>query len=328
MVNIKDKIKKAVKKHTSDQTDATKVTDLELKTPHKNQFITFFKPEVFLDKTPDQIEKIMDVVFKKFEEFKINIDAATIFPGPALAKYAIMDRHYGVINQLSKNASKQLSAEEKKLVHEKLNITDKNLRILGGHEAFEIAEIPNTADFDKYWLEKPSTKIKSGFYVRPMMIAGKERIVVNGFHPHQLAHYTALGRKLVVLLISSDTSWETIRIEMLGDVFPEKALSGSIRGYFYKNAQEYGFNSVTIANNILHVSAGPTEALFEIDNFFGEAFGIDITKDKALLASKLQEIGLTEKEIKKLIHDKNLHGQLENKDTLEAVNLISSKRPN
>lgn len=328
MVKIKDLVKQGVKKARSDETRPKILVDFNFKTNNKNQLLTFFKPEVFLNKTPEQIEKIMDLVFEKFDRYNIAIDGAAIFPGFSLARFSIMDRHYGVINHLSKNASKSLHEEDKKLVHEKLNIKDRSLKILGGHEAFEIAGIPNTADFDKYWLESPSTKIKSGFYVRPMVIAEEETIVVNGFHPHQLAHYTANGRKLAVLLISSDTSWKEIREEMLGDVFPEKALPDTIRGHFYKNAQDYGFEVVTIANNILHISAGPTEALFEIDNFFREPFGVDIIKDKALLASKLKEKGLSDKEIKELIHDKDLHGQLEHKDTAEAVSHITSKRTN
>ena len=326
--DIKSKIKSRIHKKNADETAPVKISPLKLKTTKTNQFLTFFKPEVFLDKTSAQIEKIMDLVFEKFDQHAISIDGATIFPGPALARFSIMDRHYGVINNLSKNASKVLTPEQKAQVHEKLGIKSKNLKILGGHEAFAIAGIPTTLEFDKFWLEFPSTKINSGFYGRVMTIADEETVVINGFHPHQLAHYTAPGRKLVVLLISSDSSWKTIREEMLGDVFPEKAPPHTIRGTFYQQAKEFGFESVGIANNILHISAGPTEALFEIDNFFRESFGMDIVKNKALLASKLLMGGLKGKEIKDIIHDKTLHAALEHKETVEAVDHILLKRAN
>lgn len=297
-----------------------------LKTTKENQFVTFFKPEVFLEKTPEQTEKIIDKVFEKFTQFEVQIDGAGLFPGPALEKFSIMDRHYGAINYLSKNASKVLSDEDRKKVHHDLKILDKELEILGGHEAFAIAGVPNTSDFDRYWLEKPSTKIRSGFYVRPMIIANKEVIVVNGFHPHQLAHYNSSGRYLGVLLISSDTSWKTVREQMLGDVFPEKAVSDSIRGTFYAQASNYGFKKVTIANNILHISAGPTEALFEIDNFLREPFGIDILKDGAVLAEKLKKAGVSDQKIKNVLTNINLHSRLEHKDTDEAVREITNSQ--
>src|SRR3989344_4905161 len=152
----------------------------------KNQLLAFFKPEVFLNKKPEQIEKIMKLVFEKLEKYKVSVDGTALFPGSAVGKFKIMDRHYGVINTLSKNASKILSKEEKDLVFKTLGITNKNTRILGGHEAFEIAGVKNTYDFDNYWLETKSEKVKSGFYVRTMKINGDETVVVDGFHPHQL----------------------------------------------------------------------------------------------------------------------------------------------
>src|SRR3989344_8905631 len=145
-----------------DKDNPTILSDFKLKTNKRNQLLAFFKPEVFLDKTPEQTEKIIKLIFEKFEKYEVSIDGAALFPGSAIGKYSIMDRHYGVINTLSKNASKILSSEEKELVFNTLGITNKNTKILGGHEAFEIAGIDKTYDFDNYWLESKSTKIKSG----------------------------------------------------------------------------------------------------------------------------------------------------------------------
>jgi len=283
------------------------------------------KPEVFLDKTPDQVQKILDLVFDKLEDYKVSINGAATFPGPAIGKYSIMDKHYGVINALSKNASKMLNKDERDLVFSTLGIKDQNTKILGGHEAYEISGFDKTYDFDNYWLASPSTKIKSGFYVRTMKIADKETVVVNGFHPHQLAHYTGPGRYLAIMLLSSDTSWAKLRTEMLGETFPEKALPGSIRGTMYGKAHDFGFDSVTIANNIMHLSAGPSEALFEIDNFLKAPFGIDFIKEEANLAKKLKAEGINDNYIKEIINDKEVHSLLEHKDTEEAVKIIKER---
>jgi len=308
-----------------DKENAAIVSDFKLKTNKKNQLLAFFKPEVFLNKTPQQIEKIMGFVFDKLEKYEVSIDGAAVFPGKAVGKYSIMDRHYGVINTLSKNASKILGKDERDLIFNTLGIKDKNIPILGGHEAFEVSGMDKTYDFDNYWLESPSTKIKSGFYVRTMKVGGKETVVVDGFHPHQLAHYTETDRNLGVMLVSSNTAWSTLRNEMLGETFPEKALPDSIRETLHHHASEYGFEKVMIDNNIMHLSAGPSEALFEIDNFLREPFGIDFIKGEAKLAEKLLLEGFSEAEIKDMIHNKELHGELEHKDTDEAVKIIKSK---
>lgn len=321
--NIKHKIiESAVDKK---KTNPEIVDEFRLKTNKKNQLFAFFKPEVFLEKTPDQVEKIIDLVFKKLEEYEVSIDGAAIFPGKAVGDYSIMDKHYGVINTLSKNASKILNKDERDLVLKTLGITDLNTKILGGHEAYEISGFGKTYDFDSYWLEAPSTKIKSGFYVRTMKINGVNAVVVNGFHPHQLAHYTEDNRKIGTMLVSSNSDWSVLRNEMLGETFPEKALPGSIRGMLYKDPKKYGFDAVTIANNALHLSAGPTEALFEIDNFLNKPFGIDFINEEANLSKKLTDEGFLEEDIRRIINDKNIHSQLEHKNTNEAVELIKHK---
>lgn len=54
---------------------------------------------------------------------------------------------------------------------------------------------------------------------------------------------------------------------MVGNTFPEKADSVSIRGELFKNHAKYGVKNVSISNNFVHLSAGPFEALFELENF-------------------------------------------------------------
>ncbi len=308
-----------------DKTNPTILTDFKLKTNKKNQLLAFFKPEVFLNKKPEQIEKIMKLVFEKLEKYEVSVDGTALFPGSAVGKFQIMDRHYGVINTLSKNASKILNPEEKELVFKTLGITNKNTKILGGHEAYEIAGIQNTYDFDNYWLEAKSEKVKSGFYVRTMTINGEETVVVDGFHPHQLAHYTESDRHLGVMLVTSNTPWAKLRDEMLGSTFPDKALPDSIRGSIFTKATDFGFKKVGIENNIMHLSAGPTEALFEIDNFLHAPFAIDFLKAEAKLAEKLLSAGVTPENVRKVLTDKELHNELEHKDTDEAVEIITKK---
>lgn len=308
-----------------DKDNPTILSDFKLKTDKNNQLLAFFKPEVFLNKTPEQIEKIMKLVFEKLEKYEVSVDGTAIFPGSAIGKFQIMDRHYGVINTLSKNASKVLTQEEKDLVFKTLGITNKNTKILGGHEAFEIAGVKNTYDFDTYWLETKSEKVKSGFYIRTMKINGEEVVVVDGFHPHQLAHYTETDRHLGVMLVSSNTPWAKLRDEMLGSTFPEKALPDSIRGAIFEKANDFGFKKVGIENNIMHLSAGPSEALFEIDNFLHAPFAIDFLKEEAKLAERLLSAGVSSENIKKVLTDKELHSELEHKDTDEAVEIIKNK---
>lgn len=320
---LKEKIVKGAHSKKRDETKPKIVKKFKLATKKENQFLAFLKPEVFFGKTPTQSKKIVDLALKKFEKFNIEVNGAAIFPGPALGKFSIMDKHYGVINKLSKGASKILLKDEIEAVYKALGIKDKKIKVMGGHEVYEAYQMSSTFEFDQMWQKEPSTKIKSGFYVRPMVIKNEKIIVVNGFHPHQLAHYTDKGRALAVFLVASDTSWKTVREDMLGDSFPEKAKEGSIRGEIYKNAKKYGFEKVTISNNIMHISAGPTEFLFEASNFLKAPFGVNLHKE-VRLSRELKKVGLKISQIEAIMHNQSIHSQLEHKDTNEAIKLIKS----
>ena len=319
MSNIKLRILSEAKKQLKDKTKPRIISPFKLKTTKANQLLAFFKPETFFPNT--KTENLIDLVFKKFSEFEVSIDGAALFAGPALHKHSIMDRHYGVINQMSKSASKLLIKDDYDLVYRTLGIKNKSTPILGGHEAYAVSGFRSTQKFDNYWLEAPSTKVKSGTYARVLTIANKSTVVINGFHPNQLDYYTNAKHQIIVLLASSNTPWKKLREEMLGEAFPEKAPKHSIRGAVYKDKKDYGFDSVSIANNILHLSAGPTEALFEIDNFL-TSLGLDLFTEKAKLASELTKIGLDGAVIKKIMNNKSVHAELEHKDTDYAINFL------
>ena len=117
-----------------------------------------------------------------------------------------------------------------------------------------------------------------GFYVRHLEKDGKDLIMVDGFHPKQLAYYTDPSHRIVLMLLHSNTSWSDLRNKMVGATYPEKAVPDSIRGIIYSRAKELGFGEVTIANNCVHLSGGPFEGMFEISNFFGKIASLDISK--------------------------------------------------
>ena len=79
---------------------------------------------------------------------------------------------------------------------------------------------------------------------------------------------------------------------MVGHSFPEQAVPGSIRGTLHQHAKEYGFESVSIANNCVHLSAGPFEGMFEINNFFGKLMDTNPRTSPSLILKRMLEAGL------------------------------------
>ena len=212
----------------------------------------------------------------------------------------IMDRHYGYINRLSRTASSLLSMVEKAEVRKLCRASD-SAPVLGGHEV--LATFPDlpAQELDELWASKKSLRVRSGLYVQSYDISGEALVIVNGFHPFQLERFTGSGRKIALLLLSSDLPWKLLRVRMLGDTFPERAALGSIRGEMHRDPERFGFKSITISNNGAHLSAGPFEAVFELSNFLSAVPGLDFEIGMTRQAQHFKSQGLSVSDLRRAI---------------------------
>jgi hypothetical protein len=267
---------------------------------YRNELLLFVKPEIFMVKDTAQVEAALDLVFTKLAEFGAVVSGVAVVGGKVLEEAEIMNQHYGYINRLSRFASQMVDAEDRQKIAAALEIpTLDGITIYGGHEYLKAhpgdgrwSANNDCFDLDELWFTKKSIKIRSGFYVQLYHKDGEDFILVNGFHPAQLMHFTDPTHRIVLVLIHADTAWGTLRNEMVGATFPEKAVPHSIRGTLYAHAEDYGLGTVSIANNGVHLSAGPFEGLFEINNFFGKILDLDIKKQPPLLLKKMLAAGL------------------------------------
>jgi hypothetical protein len=232
------------------------------------------------------------MVLDRLAAFDAEMSGIIAVGGPTLGQLEIMDRHYGVINQLSRNASSVLpKADVEKLAAEAGG--DPSHRVLGGHEV--LAEKPRLtpAKLNELWATKPSVRLRGGTYGQHYDIDGEPVFLVNAFHPDQLVHFTGKDRRIVLLVVHSDLPWSVLRGRLVGDTFPDRAVPGSIRRALYDDPQRYGQASVNISNNCVHLSAGPFEALFELRNFLG-GLGVKAWREeRSRMAQALTKAGFT-----------------------------------
>jgi nucleoside diphosphate kinase len=257
----------------------------------QNELLLFIKPEMFMVEEP---QKPIDLVLSKLDEYKVQISGVAIIGGRVLEQTEIMNRHYGYINLLSRSASTVLTTQDIRAIEDVFGLAPASYRILGGHEYLKEHPDQTNADLDSMWFSEKSTKIKSGFYVRSVRQGNDQLVLVNAFHPAQLAHFTESAHRIALFLVHSDTPWSELRNDMVGTTFPEKANPTSIRGSLHAQAQEYGFREVTVANNGVHLSAGPFEAMFEITNFFGNLTGMSIVEQPPLVLRRMLEAEIDE----------------------------------
>lgn len=260
----------------------------------ENELLLFVKPEIFLARNQAGLEAALEQVLEGLKRFAARVDGIVLLSGSVLEEKEIMNRHYGYINQLSRNASQMLSTTDHEKMEAVLGLSlTPSMRILGGHEYLRTHPGQTTHDLDAIWFSKKSLKVRSGFYIQSYDLPDGPLVLVNGFHPGQLRHFTEPTHRIALFLLHSNTPWKQLRDEMVGNTFPEKALPSSMRGAFYAEPARYGLEKVEISCNGVHLSAGPFEALFEVQNFFGRALDFDLLQTPPLLFQRMLAAGLS-----------------------------------
>ena len=279
-------------------------------TERQNELLMFIKPEILAVSDRNSLADSLDLIWSKLSEFDAAVAGILLVGGPALERKQSMDRHYGAINLLSRTASSGLGAADRQSVYDALAVPSADHPIFGGHEFLASHPAYTPASLDALWFTKKAEKIRSGFYVQAYEEGSETFILVNGFHPAQLAHFTEPSHRIALMLIHSDTGWATLRDEMIGDTFPERAVSGSIRGELHARPARYGFDEVTIANNGVHLSAGPFEAMFEIANFFGSLLELDVASTPPRIVEAMRAAGIA---------DSDAFKAMDNPDVVDAA---------
>jgi hypothetical protein len=303
------------------------------KTDQQNELVFFIKPELLDVAEKSKILSSLQLIQKKFTEFKVEINGAAIIPGAVLDEFEIMNRHYGYINQLSRMASEMIDEETRERMFEKLEIKDQGEhRVLGGHEFLKAFNTDIDA-LSEVWFAQEANKLRSGFYFIEDTFQNEPIVLVNGFHPSQLEHFTREDHRIVLMLLHTDTDWYDMKFNLVGDTFPERAKPGSIRGMLYADPDRFGQEHVGINTNGVHLSAGPFEAAFEVVNFFGNLLELDPALTPPLAIQRVIDASIPKTKALSLLenppmNDSDLFSETENLNTDIAVKLAKDRLAN
>jgi hypothetical protein len=297
----KDRLKREIIKAATDLGTAQRPVEEwlvplgEREISKRNHFVLFLKPELLAVRDGAKLSPILDLIGAALRKYGVETGAVRAMNGPYLARHKIMEEHYGVINRTSRLGRAALSAPTR----QKLEAETPGVRHIYGAHQF-LGHYPDVSAFALNIIIDTvgSKKVASGKYFSVLNVAGERIVVLNGFHPQQLAHYTAPGQVLVAFECWSDTDWQVLRQQMIGATDPSRAVEGSIRRTLRDRSHELGLPEVTTATNGVHCSAGPFEAMLEFCRFFSDHAGKSLIRASATpFGQMLQQRGLRQKDI-------------------------------
>ncbi len=230
----------------------------------RHQALVLLKPECFLAPDP---APVLDVALRALEQGG-ELAGAVVVAGPLLERLGTLDRHYRLASQLSRGASSLLGDSDRQALSSLCGLP-LDVPMWGGHELLARTPALTAEVLDAAWYAQRPRKLRSGTYAVPFETPEGPCLLVNGFYPAQVAHFTAPGRRTALLLLQSERPWAWLRRDLLGDTYPDRAVPGSLRRTLLEQKDPLGLERVDITANFVHLSAGPLEGAWELLNFFG-----------------------------------------------------------
>ena len=264
--------------------------------PSGNEFVIFSKPELGrLDE--ERLAAVWDLFAGAFADHGVRVHRVKIMTGPELEAAGVMQQHYGVINQISREGRPALTESAEQALQRSYGDALDSAEVIGGHQFLERYPEVSAYALAMLFANAEVERLGPGTYAARLRLDADQVVVLNGFHPRQLGFFTAADTTCAFLHGSSDTDWETLRSELIGATDPAKAAAGSLRGRLKAEPAAYGLSTVNSNFNGVHMSAGPLEGLGELDRFFGEVHPLA----EWTFAAALRNAGLSDDELPDLV---------------------------
>jgi hypothetical protein len=234
-----------------------------------NEMVLFLKPEI-MALAEDGLGQVLDLLAERLNAFGFAVESIVFLPSEYLKEHGVIDGHYGVINQLAREAKKNLSDEARQKFAQLYGTDAGAADIVGGFEF--LARFPEVSPeaLEELWGAERSDKLAPGTYCRRVTHAGTELFLINGFHPLQVAHFTAPGKAILVMALRGNASWREARTSFVGATRPQDAVEGSLRALLLARREQLGLAEVSMGFNGVHLSAGPVEGLAELRRFVSD----------------------------------------------------------
>jgi hypothetical protein len=244
----------------------------------QHEFLFFIKPEILLLDDENKLKAILELLLGKISQFGFVIGDIRLLGASYLDKYDIIAQHYGVINALSRDPLKVFTTEAKTRFRELYGHAPEDVKVLGSLQFLQQYPSFTPDSLQQVWQQSKTAKLSGGNYCALVKAEGEDIYLINGFHPKQLIHFTAVNRMIITFKLTGNLDWAVARNRFIGKTNPEDAAPGSLRNELLNNQEIFGLNDVSASQNGFHLSAGPVEGLVELMRYGSDFAAGDIKK--------------------------------------------------
>ncbi|CAM5501175.1 hypothetical protein SXANM310S_03601 [Streptomyces xanthochromogenes] len=260
--------------------------------PDRHQFLVMLKPELVLPPSGDGVgplTRVLDVLADR----GVGIGAVRVLSSSFVARHAVVESHYPALNRIARVGLAGLTpAAVTRLDATYPGFRAAGARVLGAYEL--LGESPDMTPFALELLtrNRPVTKLGTGAYAIRAQVDGEDLVILNPFHPQQVAHFTAAGGAIVLLECWSELALPAIRHTLIGATDPLDAEPESLKGILRREAAALGLGRISTRHNAVHVSPSAVEGMATIVRYFSGG-GTAIHPEETAFGRRLLAAGLS-----------------------------------
>lgn len=297
-----------------------------------NEFCLFLKPEL-AELPVEALAATLAIVSDCLDRYSVTLNGLVVIPGAVLEASGAIQEHYGVINRVAREGFASLPDSAVARLRE---IAGPDLPRSSVYGAFEfLAAFPffTPQALGVLYDNLKSNRLAGGTHGAVVEVGGAPAVILNGFHPAQIEHFTSRHAAIVVFSCTTTRPWTEIRQDLTGATNPADAKPGSVRAELLARHRELGIAEFGAGLNGIHVSAGPVEGMIEIARYFALAQDLTVA-DTAFGRLLTRQYGATPEQLRTLAGNPNIEAggtqvsvfdATEEKDTSDAAALIGSQ---
>ncbi|MFI7110334.1 hypothetical protein ACIBK9_28775 [Nonomuraea sp. NPDC050227] len=233
-----------------------------------NQFLVLLKPELTAPGGTPATAALARVL-GLLAEHRVQVGAVRVVSSGYLSTYRVVEHQYRMLNEVSRGGlpATSAAARDKLAVAYPYAAADAR-RVLGGHQFLQQCPEVSAFALDLLTRNVSVTKLGAGTYAIEILFDGERLVLLNPFHPQQLAHFTRPGQSIVLLECTSARPLRDLRREVIGATDPHDAVPGSIKRILLDEQDRLGLSGICTRQNAIHMSPGPVEGMVGLRRFF------------------------------------------------------------
>jgi hypothetical protein len=236
-----------------------------------NQFLLMVKPEVAAP--GGDPEPALGRLWEILAEHDVSVGAIRVFTSEYVEQRQLIAEHYPTLNAIARLGLDGMSPAARSRLYERFpEVRDGRRRIVGAFELLAMTDGLTPYTLDVLSRNISVQKLGTGAYAMPLRLDDQQLLVLNPFHPQQIAHFAAPGGAIALIECWCAGDMADIRRYVVGSIDPHDAEIGSVRRVFADEQDKLGLSAISTRRNGVHSSPGPVEAMATIMRYFSDAY--------------------------------------------------------